>query len=146
VEDNENACTLDFGEVDFEQLEVLTNDEVFLLLGRRLEEGVTNDLLQQTYAYVERVASTKINTSIEHLTMEMREILGDIKLRKTSGGNPEPLHKFEACCLANFIRDDDSSVQEVLSLLPSMAIYALDDIEMVIGKIMAVKEKYAGDL
>jgi len=56
------------------------------------------------------------------------------------------LHKFEACCLANFIRDDDSSVQEVLSLLPSMAIYALDDIEMVIGKIMAVKEKYAGDL
>jgi len=43
VEDNENACTLDFGEVDFEQLEVLTNDEVFLLLGRRLEEGVTNE-------------------------------------------------------------------------------------------------------
>jgi hypothetical protein len=43
VEDNENACTLDFGEVDFEQLEVLTNDEMFLLLGRRHEEGVTNE-------------------------------------------------------------------------------------------------------
>jgi hypothetical protein len=47
-------------------------------------------------------------------------------------------------CLSDL--QEDSSVQEVLSLLPSMAIYALDDIEMVIGKIMAVKEKYAGDL
>jgi hypothetical protein len=45
VKDNENACSLDFGEVDFEQLEVLTNRRNVLkvLLGRRLEEGVTNE-------------------------------------------------------------------------------------------------------
>jgi hypothetical protein len=43
IEEDENANELQFGNIDFEETETLTNDEVYLLLLRRQNAGVTNE-------------------------------------------------------------------------------------------------------
>jgi hypothetical protein len=96
IEEDENANELQFGNIDFEETETLTNDEVYLLLLRRQNAGVTNEwvlrfvlchirfwatdvllfccsLFEQTFNYLERVTTTKVAVDIETLTVELRE-------------------------------------------------------------------------
>ena len=91
----ENANELQFGDINFNEVKSLTNDEMYFLLTKRKNAGVTNEyvkcifflhcliyknvnayiysLFEQTFAYVERVATTKIHNDIETLTMELSE-------------------------------------------------------------------------
>ena len=43
TDDDENANELQFGSIDFEKVDALTNDEMFLLLSDRQKHGITNE-------------------------------------------------------------------------------------------------------
>lgn len=42
-EEKENALELQFGDIKFDQVQCLTQDEMFLLLSKRLQDGITNE-------------------------------------------------------------------------------------------------------
>mmetsp|Transcript_19337 Transcript_19337/g.32801 ORF Transcript_19337/g.32801 Transcript_19337/m.32801 type:complete len:151 (-) Transcript_19337:71-523(-) len=97
-------------------------------------------LFTQTFSYVERTATTKKQEDLEQLTLNLRQKLSGLKLQRISDGKKVDLHKYEIACLANFIRDEDTSVEEILSLVPSMARFQLDQIELAIGIVIEAKE------
>lgn len=43
IEEDENANELQFGGINFEEVETLTNDEMYLLLAKRHNAGMTNE-------------------------------------------------------------------------------------------------------
>mmetsp|Transcript_91889 Transcript_91889/g.180074 ORF Transcript_91889/g.180074 Transcript_91889/m.180074 type:complete len:151 (+) Transcript_91889:115-567(+) len=146
IEEDENANELQFGNINFEEVETLTNDEMYLVLVKRHNAGVSNELFDQTFAYVERVATTKINHDVEALTLDLRQKLGYLTLQRVGDGKRIPLHKYEISCLANFIKDDDTSVDEILSLVPSMSRFPVDQIEIAINIVTEAKERAGSGL
>lgn len=73
TDEEENTKELKFGEVEFDKVQTLTNDEMYYLLTKRQEQGMNNELVGQTYAYLEKVATTKVQDELEILTMELGE-------------------------------------------------------------------------
>lgn len=73
TDEDENANELRFGDVDFDKVQCLTNDEMYFLLTKRIENGYSNDLVNQTYAYLDRVATTKVSDELDTMTMELGE-------------------------------------------------------------------------
>lgn len=47
IEEEENANELQFGNVDFDQVETLTNDEMYLILLKRHNAGVSNEYVDK---------------------------------------------------------------------------------------------------
>jgi hypothetical protein len=43
IEDDENANELQFGNINFDEVETLTNEEMFLLLAKRHNAGMSNE-------------------------------------------------------------------------------------------------------
>ena len=43
IEEDENANELQFGNINFDEVETLTNDEMYLLLAKRHNAGMTNE-------------------------------------------------------------------------------------------------------
>jgi hypothetical protein len=91
VEDEENAAELKFGkefEDCFENKQILSNDEVFLLLATskrtRPNESVLSlriclwmmflvfRIFQQTFSYLEQIATTKILEDVTAMVAELR--------------------------------------------------------------------------
>ncbi len=73
TDEEENANELRFGDVDFDKVQSLTNDEMYYLLTKRIENGYNNELVSQTYAYLDRVATSKVSDELEVLTMQLGE-------------------------------------------------------------------------
>ena len=43
TEDDENANELQFGNINFDEVDTLTNDETYMLLAQRHSAGMTNE-------------------------------------------------------------------------------------------------------
>lgn len=85
-------------------------DDILLIVSRSFE---------QTFKYVERVATTKIQSDIEALTLELNEYepfgmvplifffrkLRSLKLERLSDRKKVTLHPFEVSSLANLVKD-----------------------------------------
>eukprot|EP01040_Poterioochromonas_malhamensis_P007983 gene7983-8628_t len=142
TDEEENANELRFGDVDFDKVQSLTNDEMYYLLTKRIENGYNNELVSQTYAYLDRVATSKVSDELEVLTMQLGEKLRNIKLFQADNAQKStPLHAFEVASLANLIKEDDVSPDEVFSLLPSMKRFGVDQVQRVIELVVDAKAK-----
>ena len=116
-DDDNNVAELAFGaEFDFdapslkEDLKCLTNDQVYFLLDKQLRRQVqfgsaTTETFDQTYTFIEKVATTRrvddIGTLVSELSVQLRELELE---KKGASGKMDKLHQFEVAMLANLIK------------------------------------------
>eukprot|EP01039_Chlorochromonas_danica_P009851 gene9851-10897_t len=145
TDEQENVNELKFGALNFDKVQSLTQDEMFFLLAQRQQSGLTNELFDSTYAYLEKVASSRDHTALENLTMELGEKLRGLKLQRVNDSKLIPLHAYEVASLANLIKDEDATVEEMLSLVPSLSRFPDDQIEIAINIVVEAKARASGE-
>ena len=112
MNDDENAAELSFGaEFDFNEksdesrLKCLTNDQVFFLLSRQLQKQQhTTETFDQTYSFIEKVATTKVQVDLATLVQELGVQLRELELERKGDHKMVKLHAFEVASLANLIK------------------------------------------
>ena len=116
MNDDENAAELSFGaEFDFNdkldesKLKCLTNDQVFFLLSRQLQKQQelvkhTTETFDQTYSFIEKVATTKVQVDLATLVTELGLQLRELELERKGDHKMVKLHPFEVASLANLIK------------------------------------------
>ena len=112
MNDDENAAELSFGaEFDFNEksdesrLKCLTNDQVFFLLSRQLQKQQhTTETFDQTYSFIEKVATTKVQVDLATLVQELGVQLRELELERKGDHKMVKLHPFEVASLANLIK------------------------------------------
>lgn len=116
MNEEEDAANLEFGEEfdfnaaqDMSSLKCLTNDQVFFLLSRQLQKQhqfgqQTTETFDQTYAFIGKVATTKVQEDIATLVTELGIQLRELELERKGDHKMVKLHPFEVASLANLIK------------------------------------------
>ena len=116
MNDDENAAELSFGaEFDFNEksdesrLKCLTNDQVYFLLSRQLQKQQelaknSTETFDQTYSFMEKVATTRVQKDIGTLVQELGVQLRELELERKGDHKMVKLHAFEVASLANLIK------------------------------------------
>lgn len=113
-----------------------------MLLLRRQKGGQQNsDTFIQTLQYAEAVASTPVEDDLKILALAISEKLNDIELERRSDRKKCKLHRYEIACLSNFVKTEDTSVEEVLCWIPSLYSYNEDEIMRAIKIVVEEKQR-----
>lgn len=73
TDEEENCLQLQFGDIDFTQLQCLNNEEIYYLLNERKKAGVDNSLFESTYEYLSKVVVTRVADQSQMLAEELGE-------------------------------------------------------------------------
>jgi hypothetical protein len=149
--DDVDASTLQFGkEFNFQDstVEVLTNDEMMYVLATNKKQDLENDLemtecFRQTYDYLEKVATTTTDTSIQDVAETIPELLKGLELERKEDRSKKPLHPFERASLTNLVTATDTTPAEVIAWIPSLSRFDDDEIQKAIDIVVEKKAAVA---
>lgn len=139
--DDMDASILQFGsEFNFKEggtSEVLTNDELLYVLTTIKKQDLVSDLEQtecfrQTFDYLEKVATTTAESSMQDVAETIPELLKALELERKEDRSKKPLHPFERAALTNLVTDADTTSSEAIEWIPSLARFDDDELQKAI--------------
>jgi len=75
------------------------------------------------------------------LALATAERFQGLELERRSDRKKCKLHKYEIACLSNFVKTEDTSVEEVLCWIPSLYSYNEDEIMKAIKIVVEEKQR-----
>lgn len=119
----------------------LSNDELYFLMLRRTSNNISEQYTQ-TFSFVEKLATTKIQDDLKSLVTELDTQLKSIELERRVDRKLVQLHKFEVSAMINLLRAEETTIEEVLSWIPSLARYSEEHVVKAINMVVEAKQKY----
>jgi hypothetical protein len=143
TDSEENALELQFGNVNFRNLVCISNDEMWVLCKEKATTS-RDSYLMSTMEFLDKIVTTKNEIQLASLSESFRIKLAEMKLNLRSEIDKQAsLHVYEMNCLINFV-DSNSSVQELLSLVPSLGRFREEDIEEAMTTVKEGKGQVTG--
>ena len=108
---------------------------------RRTSNNISEQYTQ-TFSFVEKLATTKIQDDLKSLVTELDTQLKSIELERRVDRKLVQLHKFEVSAMINLLRAEETTIEEVLSWIPSLARYSEEHVVKAINMVVEAKQKY----
>ena len=99
-----------------------------------------NSQFESALAYTQALATHKDQDKTTEVATDLNEKLRELDLTRKDGV-VKKLHRFETCSIANLVKDQETTVEEVTSMIPSLIRFPDDQIELAIKIVIEAKER-----